>query len=93
MDAQAAPVARPSTVRDALRRHESLLTLLALTALVFAVMAWWVPSGRFLRPANFEGLSYVAPELGLLAIATMVAMLTGGIDAGRNWPGWPCRGS
>ncbi len=67
-------------MRRALRRHESLLTLLALTALVFAAMAWWVPSGRFLRPANFEGLSYVAPELGLLAIATMIAMLTGGID-------------
>jgi len=47
---------------------------------VFAAMAWWAPSGRFLRTANFEGLSYVAPELGLLAVATMAAMLTGGID-------------
>jgi len=80
VDAQAAPIAETRTLRGSLRRHENLLTLLALAVLVFAAMAWWVPSGRFLRPANFEGLSYVAPELGLLAIATMVAMLTGGID-------------
>ena len=64
----------------ALRRASNLLTLTALLLAVFALMAWWVPDGRFLRPANFEGLSFVAPELGLLAIATMVAMLTGGID-------------
>lgn len=67
-------------VPQILRRHGNLLTLAALLVLVFAVMAWWVPSGRFLRLANFEGLSYVAPELGLLAVATMAAMLTGGID-------------
>ncbi len=54
--------------------------MVGLSLLVFAVMAWWVPSGRFLRPGNFEGLSYIAPELGLLAVATMIAMLTGGID-------------
>ena len=64
----------------ALARRRDLLAQAALLALVFAVMAWWVPSGRFLRLANFEGLSFVAPELGLLAVATMVAMLTGGID-------------
>ncbi len=78
MDAPA-PV-RPRAATRALHRHANLLTLAALLVLVFAAMAWWVPSGRFLRPANFEGLSYVAPELGLLAVATMAAMLTGGID-------------
>ncbi len=70
----------PSKREPDLRRHGNLLTLAALLAIVFAAMAWWVPSGRFLRLANFEGLSYVAPELGLLAVATMAAMLTGGID-------------
>ncbi len=64
----------------ALHRHGNLLTLVALLVVAFAAMAWWVPSGRFLRLANFEGLSYVAPELGLLAVATMAVMLTGGID-------------
>ena len=79
MDTQAAPV-RPRAATRALHRHGNLLALAALLVLVFAAMSWWVPSGRFLRPANFEGLSYVAPELGLLAVATMAAMLTGGID-------------
>jgi simple sugar transport system permease protein len=80
MDAPATPTVPRRAALQALRRHGNLLTLAALLVLVFAVMAWWVPSGRFLRPANFEGLSYVAPELGLLAVATMAAMLTGGID-------------
>ena len=79
MDTEAAPI-RPRAATRALRRHGDLLTLAVLLVLVFAAMAWWVPSGRFLRPANFEGLSFVAPELGLLAVATMAAMLTGGID-------------
>ena len=64
----------------ALRRNGDLFGLLALLVAVFVAMAWLTPSGRFLRPGNFEGLSFIAPELGLLAIATMVAMLTGGID-------------
>lgn len=75
-----APIIRHRAAMGGPRRHGNLLTLAALLVLVFAVMAWWVPSGRFLRLANFEGLSYVAPELGLLAVATMAAMLTGGID-------------
>lgn len=70
----------PRAAPRILRRHGNLLTLAALLVLVFAAMSWWVPSGRFLRLANFEGLSFVAPELGLLAVATMAAMLTGGID-------------
>lgn len=80
MDIQAAPVVRRQAALTALHRHGNLLTLAALLVLVFAAMIWWVPSRRFLRLANFEGLSYVAPELGLLAVATMAAMLTGGID-------------
>ncbi len=42
-------------------------------------MAALVPD-KFLRPYNFESLTYLAPELGLLSIAMMIAMLTGGID-------------
>ncbi len=61
------------------RADSSVLQLLVLTVLVFAVMASLNP-GRFLRPAVFESITFVAPELGLLAIAMMLAMLTGGID-------------
>jgi simple sugar transport system permease protein len=35
---------------------------------------------KFLRPYNFESLTYTAPELGLLSLAIMISMLTGGID-------------
>ena len=35
---------------------------------------------KFLRPYVFESITFVAPELGLLSIAMMLAMLTGGID-------------
>jgi len=61
------------------RADTSLLQLLLLTVLIFAAMALLNP-GRFLRPAVFESITFVAPELGLLAIAMMLAMLTGGID-------------
>ncbi len=57
----------------------TLLQLVLLTVAIFALMSALVPD-RFLRPYNFESLTYVAPELGLLAIAIMVSMLTGGID-------------
>jgi simple sugar transport system permease protein len=80
----AAPAPAPRRAEGAaaalLRRHGDLLALLLLAVAVFALMAWLVPGGRFLRAYNFESLSFLAPELGLLAIAIMVAMLTGGID-------------
>ena len=62
-----------------LRIDSNLLQLLLLTVLIFAGMAALNPE-RFLRPYVFESITFVAPELGLLAIAMMVAMLTGGID-------------
>lgn len=69
-----------SAVTQRLRRLDTnLLQLLLLTVLIFAGMAALNPD-RFLRPYVFESLTFTAPELGLLAIAMMVAMLTGGID-------------
>ncbi|WBU56323.1 ABC transporter permease [Paracoccus sediminicola] len=35
---------------------------------------------RFLNPYNFESMAFFLPELGILSIAVMIAMLTGGID-------------
>jgi simple sugar transport system permease protein len=65
--------------RRMVNRHANLLQLLALTVLIFAAMAALNPD-KFLRPYNFISITFVAPELGLLAIAMMLAMLTGGID-------------
>ncbi|MDJ0389997.1 ABC transporter permease [Roseomonas sp. E05] len=69
-----------SAILQRLRRADTnLLQLLVLTVLIFAGMAALNPE-RFLRPYVFQSITFIAPELGLLAIAMMVAMLTGGID-------------
>jgi len=57
----------------------NLVRLLIITAIVFAIMAALVPS-KFLTMRNIESMSFQFPELGLLSIAIMVTMLTGGID-------------
>lgn len=76
----AAPVtAAPTAPSRALRVDGNLVQLLVITVLVFGLMSVLVPE-KFLRPYNFESMTYVAPELGLLSIAMMLAMLTGGID-------------
>lgn len=65
-------------LRRFVNRDANLLQLLGLTAAIFVLMA--LLNEKFLRAYNFESITYVAPELGLLAIAMMLAMLTGGID-------------
>ncbi len=66
-------------LRRLLRRDSSVLQLLLLTAAIFAAMSALNPE-KFLRAYNFQSLTFLAPELGLLAVAMMLAMLTGGID-------------
>lgn len=66
-------------LRRLLRRDSSVLQLLLLTAAIFVAMSALSPE-KFLRAYNFQSLTFLAPELGLLAIAMMLAMLTGGID-------------
>jgi len=62
-----------------LKGDPNLQRLLIITAVVFLVMAILNPA-RFLSPLNFSSMSYQFPEFGLLSIAIMVSMLTGGID-------------
>jgi len=50
--------------------------LLAATFAFFAILK----PGVFLSPVNLQNIALVAPEIGLLALAVMIAMLTGGID-------------
>lgn len=57
----------------------SILQLAVITVIIFAVMTALSPD-KFLRYYNFESITYIMPELGILCIAMMVAMLTGGID-------------
>lgn len=66
-------------IRRLINRDNNIVQLLLMTVLIFVVMTALSPD-KFLRYYNFESLTYLFPELGLLAIAMMIAMLTGGID-------------
>ena len=62
-----------------LNKENNIVQLIAMTILIFVVMTALSPD-KFLRYYNFESITYTFPELGLLSIAMMIAMLTGGID-------------
>ena len=65
--------------RNLLNKDNNIVQLIAMTILIFVVMTALSPD-KFLRYYNFESITYTFPELGLLSIAMMIAMLTGGID-------------
>jgi simple sugar transport system permease protein len=65
--------------RAFLNRDDNIGRLLVMIALIVAVMTWLSPA-KFLNYYNFESIGFLFPELGILAIAMLVAMLTGGID-------------
>lgn len=50
--------------------------LLVATFTFFAILK----PGVFLNPVNLQNIGLVAPEIGILSLAVMMAMLTGGID-------------
>ena len=64
---------------DVLNRDRNLLQLFAIAIVVFVLMSVLNP-GKFLTFRNFESMSFQFPEFGILAIAMMLSMLTGGID-------------
>jgi simple sugar transport system permease protein len=53
--------------------------MMVLTVGAFALFTFLNPT-VFLDPLNITNMAVAAPEVGLLAIAVMLAMLTGGID-------------
>ena len=57
----------------------NLIQLIVLTVLIFVAMSLVAPD-KFLTLYNFESISFMFPEIGLLSLAMMIAMLTGGID-------------
>lgn len=65
--------------RSLVNRENNIMQLIMMTVLIFLIMTALSPD-KFLRYYNFESITYLFPELGLLSIAMMVAMLTGGID-------------
>lgn len=68
-----------SVARRILGSDNNLIQLAVLILFVFILMTALAPD-KFLRPYNLLSITYMAPELGLLSIAMMIAMLSGGID-------------
>jgi simple sugar transport system permease protein len=62
-----------------LQMERGTLRMLVLTLGAFLLFTILNPS-VFLDPLNITNMAVAAPEVGLLAIAVMLAMLTGGID-------------
>ena len=62
-----------------LRSHGSDVTLVTLTVVVFVTMSLLNPD-KFLSGANFQSMAFQFPELALLSLAMLLAMLSGGID-------------
>jgi simple sugar transport system permease protein len=78
----AANLAVDSGVRGLLGRvhvERGVGRMIILTALAFAIFAALNPR-VFLSPINLQNLAVASPEIGLLALAMMLAMLIGGID-------------
>jgi simple sugar transport system permease protein len=60
-------------------KHSRTTILFVMMLGAFIIMSIFLP-GKFLTLSNFQSIASQIPEFGLLAIAIMLAMLTGGID-------------
>ena len=74
---------KTNTLRDSISlfmsRDPNLIRLIVLASLVFVSMSLLNP-GKFLSVLNIESMASQFPELGILSMGMMIAMLTGGID-------------
>lgn len=59
--------------------QHGVVRMLVLTALAFVIFTIANPR-VFLNPINLQNIATASPEIGVLALAIMLAMLTGGID-------------
>jgi simple sugar transport system permease protein len=66
-------------LRDLVNRDDNLLRLLLISVAVFVTMTALNP-GRFLTVLNVDSMANQFPELGILTLGVMLAMITGGID-------------
>ncbi len=65
------------TILNKMNNEMKILSL--ILAFAFLLMAVLSP-GHFLRLGTFQGMAFQLPELGLLSLAMMITMLTGGIN-------------
>lgn len=64
---------------DALNIDPSILSLLVISGIIFVTMSALSPE-HFLTVDNFQSMAGQFPVLGLLSVAMMISMLSGGID-------------
>lgn len=62
-----------------LSRDQNLKRLLIITILIFVIMSLLKPD-KFFTFNNLESMAFQFPEFGLLSLAMLLAMLSGGID-------------
>jgi simple sugar transport system permease protein len=60
-------------------RRSKIVALAVIMVVIVLIMSFSLP-GKFLTLINFQSMAVQIPEFGLLAIAMMIAMITGGID-------------
>jgi len=79
----AAPAAPPPSPRPsgglAALAQSRILRLAIITVVIFVATALVAP-GRFVSVGNITSMAFQFPEFALLALAVMLAMMTGGID-------------
>lgn len=61
------------------RKFSQLSVLLVVLAVVITTM-WSFTGSNFMNLGNFQSMAYQLPELGILSLAMMIAMLTSGIN-------------
>jgi simple sugar transport system permease protein len=66
-------------MRRFLHSHRDLLSLAMVLVAVLLAMLLLSPE-RFLKPNNLRSMAFQLPEIGILTLAMMVAMLHGGIN-------------
>lgn len=69
----------PAPTRMQVRRNNPVLRLLIISALIFAAFSL-VLRDQFFSVRNMQSMAVQFPEFGILAIAIMITMVTGGID-------------
>lgn len=67
-------------IRLKFHRRNSELYILGLIMVAVFIFMWGLNPRQFLTPGNFQSMAFQLPELGLLSLAMMVTMLTGGIN-------------
>jgi len=62
------------------KRRHSDLTVIGLIGIGMFLLMWLLNPRQFLTVGNLQSMAFQLPELGLLSMAMMITMLTGGIN-------------